>query len=130
MPRTTHRHPKPDQRSTYDELRNLRLAVSIRAEQVKLRRLEWDTQRIALPHLTPLPGDGVLQIRKPMTTQDVPVPPTPPTPPDFELRQSPEVYKSLMALYVNQVQSNWSKDPYNQLASISAQEKRTDQMFR
>jgi len=54
-------------KAAYERLRNLKLAVQTRAEQVKLRRLEWDTQTLALPHITPMPGDGDLQVRKPLT---------------------------------------------------------------
>ena len=69
MPRDTHRFPKPipEHLSTYEHIRNLRLAVQLRAEQVKLRRLEWDTQELALPHITPLPGDSELQRRRSLT---------------------------------------------------------------
>jgi len=124
MPRQTHPRSKTPPLSTYEELRNLRLAVALRMEQVKLRRLEWDTQRIALPHITPLPGDGALQIRKPLTKADLPVPNPPAKPPTFEPGDDSEVYKLLMQIYLDSVVSEKRRDPYNWLASISAQKRR------
>jgi len=126
MPRITHRYPKPKSKhlSTYEELRNLKLAVSVRSEQVKLRRLEWDTQKIALPHITPMPGDGPLQIRKPMTKDDLPAPRAPVEPPKIDPNVPFEYYKPLMDLYLIDIQNEWDRNPYNWLASISAQEKR------
>ena len=120
------RHPrsKTTPLSTYEELRNLRLAVALRTEQVKLRRLEWDTQRIALPHITPLPGDGELQIRKPLTKDDLPVPNPPAKPPQLEAGDDREIYKLLMQIYVDGLVAEKRRDPYNWLASISAQKKR------
>lgn len=119
------RHPGPSkpQLSTYEELRNLRLAVSVKAEQVKLRRLEWDTQRIALPHITPMPGDGALQVRKPLTQDDLPAPQPPAKAPHFEPGMDHEIYQLLMQVYLDSVRLERDRDPYNKLASISAQEK-------
>lgn len=119
------RHPRPHETSlsTYEELRNLRLAVSVRAEQVKLRRLEWDTQKIALPHITPMPGDGPLQVRKPLTQGDLPAPRPPAVPPVREAGMPFDLYKVMIDIYRQQLQSDWDRNPYNKLASISAQEK-------
>lgn len=124
MPRITHRSPKPAPLSTQEELRNLSLALTVREKQVKLRRLEWDTQRIALPHITPMPGDGELQIRKPMTKDDIPAPRPPTKPPAYHPEIDSGLYQTLMQLYLDQVQDEWDRNPYNKLASISAQEKR------
>ncbi len=124
MPRKTYTFPKPQTLSTYEELRNLKLAVAVRAEQVKLRRLEWDTQKIALPHITPLPGDSELQIRKPMTKDDLPAPRPPAKPPVIDPNVPIEYYKPLIDLYTQQLQDDWDRNPYNWLASISAQEKK------
>ena len=119
------RHPRPNQSplSTYEELRNLKLAVAVRMEQVKLRRLEWDTQTLALPHITPLPGDSELQVREPMTKDDLPAPRPPAKPPVVEHGVPFEYYKPLIDIYMQQLQDDWDRNPYNQLASISAQEK-------
>ena len=119
------RHPRPHQSplSTYEELRNLKLAVAVRTEQVKLRRLEWDTQTLALPHITPLPGDSELQVREPMTKDDLPAPRPPAKRPDIEPGVPFEYYKPLIDIYMQQLQDDWDRNPYNQLASISAQEK-------
>ena len=119
------RHPRPNQSplSTYEELRNLKLAVAVRMEQVKLRRLEWDTQTLALPHITPLPGDSDLQVREPMTKDDLPAPRPPAKPPVVEPGVPFEYYKPLIDIYMQQLQDDWDRNPYNQLASISAQEK-------
>jgi len=119
------RHPRPHQAilTTYEELRNLKLAVAVRAEQVKLRRLEWDTQKIALPHITPLPGDSALQIRKPMTKDDLPAQRPPAKPPAIKPGVPFEYYKPLIDLYRQQLQDDWDRNPYNWLASISAQTK-------
>ena len=119
------RHPRPNQSplSTYEELRNLKLAVAVRTEQVKLRRLEWDRQTLALPHITPLPGDSELQVREPMTKDDLPAPRPPAKPPVIEHGVPFEYYKPLIDIYMQQLQDDWDRNPYNQLASISAQEK-------
>lgn len=124
MPRKTYNTPKTEHLSTYEELRNLRLAVAVRSEQVKLRRLEWDTQVIALPHITPMPGDGALQIRKPMTQDDIPAPKPPAYPPEMDSNIPFDLYKPLLDIYLMSVQEEWDRNPYNKLASISAQEKR------
>ena len=124
------RHPKPrahprDARlSTAEELRNLRLAVQLRTDQVKLRRLEWDTQRIALPHISPLPGDSDLQMRTPMTQADLPKPKEPKQPPPYESHMDSKVYETLVNLYARDIQNEWDRNPYNWLASISAQKRR------
>ena len=120
------RHPRPNSTplSTQEELRNLSLALTVREKQVKLRRLEWDTQKIALPHITPMPGDGPLQIRKPMTKDDIPAPRPPTKPPAYHPEIDSGLYQTLMQLYLDQVQDEWDRNPYNKLASISAQEKR------
>ena len=119
------RHPRPNATSlsTYEELRNLKLAVAVRMEQVKLRRLEWDTQTLALPHITPLPGDSSLQVREPMTKDDLPAPRPPAKPPVIKPGVPFEYYKPLIDLYRQQLQVDWDRNPYNQLASISAQTK-------
>ncbi|MEP4052875.1 MAG: hypothetical protein ABJN22_11570 [Litorimonas sp.] len=126
MPRITHKFPKPSSKtlSTHEELRNLSLAVTIREKQVKLRRLEWDTQRIALPHITPMPGDGELQIRKPMTKGDIPTPRPPSKPPAYHPEMDSDLYGIMMKVYLDGLQDEWDRNPYNKLASISAQEKR------
>jgi len=129
MPRITHKFPKPkpEQLSTFEELRNLRLAVSLRAEQVKLRRLEWDTQRLALPHITPLPGDSELQVRKPMKKDDLPAPTPPAERPVYTPGMPSDLYQMMIKIYLDSAQSDWDRNPYNWLASISAQEKRDAQ---
>jgi len=126
MPRITHRFPKPKSKplSTAEELRNLRLAVQLRTDQVKLRRLEWDTQTIALPHISPLPGDSDLQLRTPMTKADLPTPKEPKRPPPYESHMDNKVYETLVNLYARDIQNEWDRNPYNWLASISAQKKR------
>jgi len=126
MPRLTHRSPKPNSTplSTQEELRNLSLALTVREKQVKLRRLEWDTQRIALPHITPMPGDGALQIRKPMAQDDLPTPRAPADPPKYHPDMDHNVYEIMMQVYADSLQDQWDRNPYNKLASISAQEKR------
>ncbi len=125
MPRLTHKFskpkPKPDSLSAYEQLRNLKLAVQTRAEQVKLRRLEWDTQTLALPHITPMPGDGVLQIRKPLSEEDMPRPRPPKEMPELQPGMPYEVYQILLDLYLNQMQQKERRDPYNKLASVTAQ---------
>lgn len=120
------RHPRPNSTtlSTYEELRNLSLAISVREKQVKLRRLEWDTQTIALPHITPMPGDGDLQIRKPMTKDDIPAPRAPSKPPEYHPEMDHELYDIMMKVYADGIQDAWNRNPYNKLASISAQKKR------
>ena len=121
MPRITHRCPKPTNLSTFQELRNLRLAVQVRAEQVKLRRLEWDTQTLALPHITPMPGDGELQIRQPLTRGDLPAPRPPVERPEFAAGMPHDFYQLMMDLYLDELREERDRDPYNKLASISAQ---------
>jgi len=125
MPRITHRFPKPLSKtlSRYEQLRDLRLAVQVRAEQVKLRRLEWDTQPLALPHITPLPGDGELQIRKPLTKGDLPAPRPPVKPPAFEPGMPSSLMSIMLDLYMTELREAQDRDPYNKLASISAQAK-------
>ncbi len=120
MPRPTHRSPKPTASSTYERLRNLSLAISVREKQVKLRRLEWDTQTLALPHLTPLPGDGELQVRKPLTDKDLPRP-RPPKMPEYKPGMPDELYQSMLDLYLNDLKYEERRDPYNKLASVTAQ---------
>jgi len=107
--------------ATYKQLRNLRLGVQLRAEQVKLRRLEWDTQKLALPHITPLPGDGKLQVRKPLTDKDMPAPRPPAKIPEFKPDMPHEVYQTLLELYMFDRQQEARRDPYNKLASVTAQ---------
>ena len=116
------RHPKSktSASSTYERLRNLSLAISVREKQVKLRRLEWDTQTLALPHITPLPGDGELQVRKPLTDKDIPRP-RPPKMPEYKPGMPDELYQSMLDLYLNDLKDEERRDPYNKLASVTAQ---------
>jgi hypothetical protein len=119
------RHPKfsnsDDQ--AYKQLRNLRLAVQLRAEQVKLRRLEWDTQELALPHITPLPGDSELQRRRSLTQKDMPRPQPPVEMPAFKPGMPSDLMQTMMELYTDQLRHQFERDPYNKLASKSAQAK-------
>jgi hypothetical protein len=92
----------------------------VREKQVKLRRLEWDTQTLALPHITPLPGDGKLQRRKPLTEEDLPRP-RPVTMPEFKPGMPRDVYHLMLDLYVKEQIEEERRDPYNKLASITAQ---------
>jgi len=121
MPRITHRSPKPKPLSTYEELRNLSLAITVREKQVKLRRLEWDTQALALPHLTPMPGDGDLQRRKPLTQADLPAPRPPTKMPKYEAGMPQHLYSLMLDLYVKEQVEEERRDPYNKLASVTAQ---------
>jgi hypothetical protein len=130
MPRINHRSSKPDTRSTFDELRNLRLALQVRAEQVKLRRLEWDTQSLALPHITPMPGDGPLQVRKPMTHGDLPAPHPPVERPKFEVGAPHGLIQTMMDIYLGQLRDEQDRNPYNKLASISAQTAKVEKRDR
>jgi len=117
------RHPgtSNSNRAAYERLRNLKLAVQTRAEQVKLRRLEWDTQTLALPHITPMPGDGELQVRKPLTEKDMPRPRPPKEMPELKPGMPYEIYQILIDLYLKEVQQEERRDPYNKLASVTAQ---------
>lgn len=107
--------------ATFKQLRNLRLGVQLRAEQVKLRRLEWDTQKLALPHITPLPGDSELQTRRALTEKDLPRQRPPVKMPEFKPGMSHEGYQFLIELYMDDVKRETRRDPYNKLASITAQ---------
>jgi len=123
MPRNNFSSPKPTRLSLKDELHCLHLAVRVRAEQVKLRRLEWDTQTLALPHITPLPGDSDLQIRTPLTDKDMPRPRPPVKRPDFQPGMPSDVMQTMMNLYMDQLRHEHDNNPYNKLASKSAQAK-------
>ena len=123
MPRVTHLHPKPKPLSLQDELRSLHLAVRVRSEQVKLRRLEWDTQELALPHISPLPGDGALQVRTPLTDKDMPRPRPPVQRPDFKPDMPGEIMQTMLNLYMSQLRDEHERNPYNKLSSKSAQAK-------
>ncbi len=123
MPRRSYATPKPTPDFHYETLRNLRLAVQLRAEQVKLRRLEWDTQELALPHIWPLPGDSELQIRKPLTEKDMPRPKPPVQMPDFKPGMPSEVMQMMMDLYMDELRAEHDRNPYNKLSSKSAQAK-------
>jgi len=116
------RHPgnSKTSNSTFIQLRNLRQAVQLRADQVKLRRLEWDTQTLALPHITPLPGDGELQVRKPLTDKDMPTP-RPAVMPEFKPGMPHDLYQVMLDLYLDEVTREERRDPYNKLASVTAQ---------
>ena len=116
------RHPNNSNShdAAYKKLRNLRQAVQLRSDQVKLRRLEWDTQTLALPHLTPMPGDGELQVRKPWTETDIPRP-RPPVLPDYKPGMPHDLYQRLLNLYLDEVKYEERRDPYNKLASVTAQ---------
>jgi len=120
MPRKTYNTPYTTPLSTNEKIRNLRQAVQLRSEQVKLRRLEWDTQKLALPHITPMPGDGELQVRKPLTEKDVPRP-RPAVMPEFKPGMPHELYEVLINLYMDELRHEERRDPYNHLASITAQ---------
>jgi hypothetical protein len=109
--------------SLKDELHCMHLAVRVRAEQVKLRRLEWDTQELALPHISPLPGDSELQIRRPLTDKDMPRPQPPVEMPAFQAGMPSELMQTMMNLYMDQLREAHNNNPYNKLASKSAQAK-------
>lgn len=121
MPRPTFQKPKSATLSRYEQLRDLRLAVQLRAEQVKLRRLEWDTQKLALPQITPLPGDGPLQRRRALTEADLPHPRPPVEMPEYKPGMSYEAYEVLIGLYMDERKAEERRDPYNALASVTAQ---------
>ena len=121
MPRRSYNSSVPEHLSTYEKLRNLRLGVQLRAEQVKLRRLEWDTQKLALPQITPLPGDGPLQRRRALTEADLPRPRPPVDMPEYKPGMSYETYEVLIGLYMDERKAAERRDPYNALASITAQ---------
>ena len=125
MPRTTHRFPKPQSKplAVHEELRNLRLAVQLRTDQVKLRRLEWDTQELALPHIWPLPGDSELQIRTPLTPADMPAPRPPVKRPNFAPGMPSELMQTLLELYMSELRDEHDRNPYNKRASKLAQAK-------
>ena len=123
MPRLTHKFPKPTALSVKEELHCLHLAVKLRSEQVKLRRLEWDTQELALPHIWPLPGDSELQIRTPLTPADMPAPRPPVKRPDFAPGMPSELMQTMLELYMSELRDEHDRNPYNKRASISAQEK-------
>jgi len=59
-----------------------------------------------------------------MTKDDLPAPRPPAKPPVIDPSVPFELYKPLMDIYVMSVQNEWDRNPYNKLASISAQEKR------
>ncbi len=120
MPRKPDHSARP---SLKDELHCMHLAVRIRAEQVKLRRLEWDTQELALPHISPLPGDSELQMRKPLTDKDLPRPRPPVKLPEFQPGMPHEIIQTMMTLYMDQLRHEHERNPYNKLSSKSAQEK-------
>ena len=123
MPRPTFQTPKSAPLSRYEQLRDLRLAVQLRAEQVKLRRLEWDTQELALPHITPLPGDSELQRRRSLTQKDMPRPLPPVEMPDFQPGMPSDLVQTMMDLYMDQVRHQHERDPYHKLSSKAAQAK-------
>ncbi|MEP3654070.1 MAG: hypothetical protein ABJO36_04155 [Litorimonas sp.] len=114
---------KPIALSLKDELHCMHLAVRVRAEQVRLRRLEWDTQELALPHISPLPGDSDLQIRTPLTEKDMPRPHPPVARPDFKPGMPSDLMQTMMNLYMDQLRHEHDRNPYNKLASKSAQAK-------
>ena len=116
------RHPKNSkaQDAAFKQIRNLRQAVQLRTDQVKLRRLEWDTQTLALPHITPMPGDGKLQVRRPWTDKDIPVP-RPPVLPPYDPGMPHDLYQVLLNLYIDELRFEERRDPYNKLASVTAQ---------
>ena len=130
MPRLTHKFPKPTALSVKEELHCLHLAVKLRSEQVKLRRLEWDTQELALPHIWPLPGDSELQIRTPLTAADMPAPRPPVKRPDFAPGMPSELMQTLLELYMSELRDEHDRNPYNKLASKSAQKKKEDKQER
>jgi len=116
------RQPKNSktQDAAFKQLRNLRQAVQLRSDQVKLRRLEWDTQTLALPHITPMPGDGELQVRKPWTDKDIPRP-RPPVLPEYKPGMPHDLYQVMLNLYMDECRYEERRDPYNKLASVTAQ---------
>ncbi len=59
------RLPKFNTPKVIAELQADLLRVKLRMERVKLRKLEWEMSRYALPHITPLPGDNEVQVRIP-----------------------------------------------------------------
>ena len=101
----------------------MRLAVQVRTEQVKLRRLEWDTQELALPHISPLPGDSDLQIRTPLTEKDMPRKRPPVKRPEFVPGMPSELMQTMLELYMSELRDEHDRNPYNRLASKSAQAK-------
>ena len=123
MPRLTYSTPKPSALSIQEELRCLHLAVKLRSEQVKLRRLEWDTQELALPHIWPLPGDSELQIRTPLTPADMPAPRPPVTNSGRFTGMPGELMQPLLELYMSELRDEHDRNPYNKRASKSAQAK-------
>ena len=123
MPRLTHKFPKPTALSVKEELRCLHLAVRVRTEQVKLRRLEWDTQELALPHIWSLPGDSELQIRTPLTPADMPAPRPPVKRPDFAPGMPSELMQTMLELYMSELRDEHDRNPYNKRASKSEQAK-------
>ena len=108
----------------------MQLAVRVRTEQVKLRRLEWDTQELALPHIWPLPGDSDLQIRTPLTQANMPRPRPPVKRPDFAPGMPSELMQTMLTLYMSELRDEHDRNPYNKLASKSAQKKKEDQEDR
>ena len=123
MPRLTHKFPKPTALSVKEELHCLHLAVKLRSEQVKLRRLEWDTQELALPHIWPLPGDSELQIRTPLTPADMPARRPPVKRPDFAPGMPSELMQTMLELYMSELRDEHDRNPYNKRASKLAQAK-------
>ena len=123
MPRLTYSTPKPSALSIQEELRCLHLAVKLRSEQVKLRRLEWDTQELALPHIWPLSGDSELQIRTPLTAADMPAPRPPVKRPDFASGMPSELMQTMLELYMSELRDEHDRNPYNKRASKLAQAK-------
>ena len=125
MPRLTHKFPKPkaESETAYEQLRCLHLAVKLRSEQVKLRRLEWDTQELALPHIWPLPGDSELQIRTPLTPADMPAPRPPVKRPNFAPGMPSELMQTMLELYMSELRDEHDRNPYNKRASKLAQAK-------
>jgi len=121
MPRKPYHPPA---QSVQEQLRCLHLAVKLRSEQVKLRRLEWDTQELALPHIWPLPGDSELQIRTPLTPDDMPKPRKPAKRPDFVPGMPSELMQTLLELYMSELQDEHDRNPYNKRASKLAQAKK------
>lgn len=75
------RMPKFNTPEVIAELQADVLRVKLRMERVKLRKLEWDMSRYALPHITPLPGDNEVQVR---------IPPKPELKPELQPEPQPE----------------------------------------
>ena len=97
--------------------------MKLRSEQVKLRRLEWDTQELTLPHIWPLPGDSELLIRTPLTPADMPAPRPRVKRPDFAPGMPSELMQTMLELYMSELRDEHDRNPYNKRASKLAQAK-------